>query len=71
MLPYGQPALLGPPCDAGNPVPRTVLDPFAESGCTGAVSLELGRKCIGIELSPDYIKLAHQRCNVTSGLPLA
>lgn len=58
-------------CNTGNPIPCTILDPFFGSGCTGAVSLELGRKCIGIELSPDYIKLAEKRCNVTPGLPLA
>lgn len=48
-------------------VPCTVLDPFFGSGTTGMVSLELGRKCIGIELNPEYIELARGRCNVTIG----
>jgi DNA modification methylase len=54
-----------------DPVPCTVLDPFFGSGCTGEVALSLGRKCIGIELNPEYVKLAEKRCCVTIGLPLA
>lgn len=49
----------------------TILDPFCGSGTTGMVAIELGRKFIGIELNPEYIKLAEQRCNVTPGLALA
>lgn len=49
----------------------TVLDPFAGSGTTGRVALELGRRAVLIELNPDYVKLIEQRCNVTLGLPLA
>jgi DNA modification methylase len=48
----------------------TVLDPFAGSGTTGAVALELGRKAILIELNPKYIELIEQRCEVTMGLQL-
>jgi DNA modification methylase len=55
----------------GIPVPCTVLDPFAGSGTTGAVALELGRKAILIELNPKYVELIEQRCNVTPGLALA
>jgi DNA modification methylase len=51
--------------------PCTVLDPFAGSGTTGAVALELGRKAILIELNPKYIELIETRCNVTLGLALA
>ncbi len=47
-----------------------VLDPFGGSGTTGMVALELGRKAILIELNPDYVKLADDRCNVTPGLAL-
>jgi adenine-specific DNA methylase len=53
------------------PVPCTVLDPFAGSGTTGQVAIELGRKAILIELNPKYIDLIKERCNVTPGLPLA
>jgi len=43
------------------PVPCTVLDPFAGSGTTLAVALALGRNAIGIELNPEYVKLAERR----------
>ena len=52
-------------------VPCTVLDPFAGSGTTGAVALELGRKAVLIELNPKYVQLIEERCNVTPGLQLA
>lgn len=45
--------------------PCVVLDPFAGSGTTLAVSEKLGRDSIGIELNPDYIKLAKERVGVT------
>ncbi len=62
-----------PTCDCGGTetIPCTVLDPFAGTFTTGQVALELGRKCIGIELNPKYISMAEARTNVTPGLPLA
>lgn len=48
-------------CQSENIVPCTVLDPFMGSGTTGVVALRLGRKFIGIELNPDYIKIAENR----------
>lgn len=47
---------------AGCPEGGTVLDPFAGSGTTLAIARDLGRRSIGIELNPDYIKLIEQRC---------
>ena len=41
-------------CDAGEPVPCTVLDPFTGSGTTPAVARQLGRRWVGIELSKKY-----------------
>ena len=41
-------------CDAGEPVPATVLDPFFGSGTTGVEALSLRRRVVGIELSRDY-----------------
>ena len=38
-----------------------ILDPFLGSGTTAAVSQRLGRKCIGIELNPEYARLAASR----------
>ncbi len=65
------PDLIKPCILAGSRVGDTVLDPFAGSGTTGMVSLELGRKAILIELNPKYVELIEQRCNVTFGLLLA
>jgi DNA modification methylase len=56
---------------AGTKPGDTTLDPFFGSGTVGQVALELGRKCIGIELNPAYIELAKRRTNVTPGLQLA
>jgi DNA modification methylase len=53
---------LAVPCIlAGSEVGDTVLDPFAGSGTTGVVALRHGRKFIGVELNPEYIKLAEER----------
>ena len=46
---------------AGSRVGDTVLDPFFGSGTTGYVAQRLQRKWVGIELNPDYIKIAEQR----------
>ena len=48
-------------CDAGDPVPCVVLEPFTGSGTTCAVAKRLGRSYIGIERNPEYIKLAEDR----------
>src|SRR5436309_7778609 len=52
---------------AGTRAGDTVLDPFAGSGTTGKVAIELGRRAILIELSPAYVQLARERTNVTPG----
>ena len=39
----------------------TVLDPFAGSGTTLKVALELGRRAIGYEIKEDYIKLVREK----------
>jgi len=50
------------PCGCSAPVvPCTVLDPFTGSGTTCVVALNHGRKFIGTELNPDYIKIATDR----------
>ncbi len=39
----------------------TVLDPFAGTGTTLLAAQELGRKSIGFELNPEYIKLINKK----------
>lgn len=62
-----------PACDCGYGTlqPCTILDPFAGSGTTGEVAIELGRNSILIELNPEYVRLIEQRTNITPGLQLA
>jgi len=51
-----------PSCSCGlDPVPGVVLDPFFGAGTTGLVAKKFGRMFIGIELNPDYIKMAKAR----------
>ena len=45
-----------------------VLDPFFGTGTTGAVARRLGRRWIGIEREPEYVKVARER--IASTLPL-
>jgi DNA modification methylase len=46
---------------AGTSSNSVVLDPFFGSGTTGAVAQELGCRCVGIELNPEYCKMAAER----------
>lgn len=46
---------------AGSTPGTTVLDPFLGSGTVGAVALETGRNCIGIEMKEDYADMARER----------
>ena len=46
---------------AGSKEGDIVLDPFFGSGTTGWVAQRLGRNWLGIELNPDYIKIAEER----------
>ena len=41
------------------------LDPFAGSGTTGVACKKLGRNFIGIEISPEYFKIAKRRIDNT------
>lgn len=63
------PTKLIEPCIlAGCPEGGTVLDPFFGSGTTGIVALQHNRKCIGIELNPDYAFMAEKRLEEAMGL---
>ncbi|MCE7997059.1 MAG: site-specific DNA-methyltransferase [Roseivirga sp.] len=46
---------------AGSKEGGIVLDPFFGSGTTGVVARKLNRNFIGIELNPEYIKIAERR----------
>uniref|UniRef100_A0A6M3XWI4 Putative methyltransferase n=1 Tax=viral metagenome TaxID=1070528 RepID=A0A6M3XWI4_9ZZZZ len=40
-----------------------ILDPFLGSGTTAYCAKKLNRKCIGIEISEDYCRIAARRCS--------
>lgn len=46
----------------------TVLDPFAGSGTTLVVASRLGRRALGAEISPDYVKIAKKRLEQVTNL---
>lgn len=66
--PYNGPHFAAYPIDlplrciaAGCKPGGTVLDPFTGTGTTGLAALQLGRRFTGIDLSPDFVKLAAER----------
>src|ERR1035438_3323326 len=54
-------ALVEPCVLAGSREVDTVLDPFAGSGTVGVVALRHRRNFVGVELNPEYAKMAQQR----------
>ena len=46
---------------AGSKPDSYILDPFSGSGTVAEVCVENNRNCVGIELNPNYIKLAQER----------
>lgn len=60
------PELLVEPCLlAGSKPNDLILDPFAGSGTVGVVAKKHNRNFIGIELNPDYAKIANDRIDET------
>lgn len=53
---------------AGCPEGGAVLDPFMGSGTTAIVAKRLDRDFVGIELNPEYIKIAEKRLTERLGL---
>jgi site-specific DNA-methyltransferase (adenine-specific) len=62
------PTLVEPMIQAGCPENGIVLDPFIGSGTVAQVATLHRRNWIGIELNPEYIKLADKRRQVTPRL---
>ena len=61
------------PISHGSDVGEIILDPFIGSGTAGVAAYSLGRKYIGIELNPKYVKIAEARIKavkVENKLPL-
>jgi DNA modification methylase len=48
-------------CEAGDPVPAVVLDPFTGAGTVAKVAVHHGRRFVGCELNPDYMKIIERR----------
>jgi hypothetical protein len=51
-------------CNAGEPVPAVVLDPFGGSGTVAEVARDLGRSSTLIELNPKYVKMIRERLRI-------
>ncbi len=45
-----------------------ILDPFFGAGTVGVVAKELGRRCVGIEIKPEYIEIAEKRTSAVQGI---
>jgi DNA modification methylase len=66
------PKLIEPCILAGCPEGGSVLDPFAGAGTTGLVALRHGRSFIGVELNPEYARMARDRitADITARTPV-
>lgn len=60
------PDLITPMVLAGCPEGGVVLDPFMGSGTTAVVARSLGRHFVGIELNPEYQRMAMMRVGKTT-----
>jgi site-specific DNA-methyltransferase (adenine-specific) len=59
------PPRLVEPCILASTRPGdSVLDPFFGAGTVGLVAQRLGRRYVGVELNPDYVRLAAQRLSL-------
>jgi DNA modification methylase len=58
-------ALVEPCVQAGCPEGGVVLDPFCGSGTVGVVAKRQGKEFVGLELNPEYVKIAKKRIHET------
>jgi site-specific DNA-methyltransferase (cytosine-N4-specific) len=63
------PTLVEPCLAVGTRSGDLILDPFTGSGTTGLAALQMQRRFVGIELNPEYLRIAEGRLNgeMTSG----
>lgn len=54
-------ALIDKPIVAGCPIGGIILDPFCGTATTGCRAIDLQRKFIGIEGSPEYVKIGNKK----------
>lgn len=45
-----------------------VLDPFMGSASVGVACMQTGRGYIGVELSPEYFSISHERLKAATGV---
>jgi DNA modification methylase len=55
-------------CDPENIIPCVVLDPFGGAGTVSLVAKELLRDSIYIDIKPEYLQMAVERCDFGSSL---
>lgn len=48
----------------------TIFDPFMGTGTTGVACMQLGRRFIGVEISPEYYAIAKRRIEAAAAQPL-
>lgn len=58
-------------CNAGEPTPCTVLDPFSGAASAGLAALRHGRHYIGIDLNSDYVAMAERRLGLVKEAAVA
>ena len=61
-------SLVRPCVSIGSKPNSIVLDPFFGSGTVGEVCLQTNRRCVGIELNPEYTKIAKKRIQQAQNL---
>ena len=64
-------ALIEPCILAGSRPGDIVFDPFMGSGTVASVAQRLGRRWLGSELNPEYVKLIEERTRGTLGMEFA
>lgn len=62
------PDLIEPCILAGSPEGGVVLDPFMGAGTTALVARKLNRNYVGLELNPEYVRIAEQRLHDELGV---